>query len=313
MKSMSKNSTKLFSSTEKNWWKSSQENIVEIIIAISIVILVWLSIYILKVYTIYNSSENSNNPVVSKCDICINTNPSGAYVSLDDEIIGSTPFNRQIEKGKHIIGLFIPGYLGIKYYVNPDDTNINIDYDFLPNTGVTNGHEWVDLGLSVRWATCNIGAKDQYSFGNYYAWGQVDSNNNQFNEDTFTGQQGGYCLHPQYDAAAHNWGGGWRLPTASEFQELVDKCTWIWQEDGYYVQAVGNQIFLPAAGYRGFKSIMGTKRTGNYWTSSMYEGSLWGKSYCHFNFEKKEKELDWWHWDLVPISLQFAIRPVIDK
>lgn len=36
----------------------------------------------------------------------------------------------------------------------------------IPTTGMANGHEWVDLGLSVKWATCNIGAKDPTDKGN---------------------------------------------------------------------------------------------------------------------------------------------------
>ena len=40
-------------------------------------------------------------------------------------------------------------------------------------TGTINGHEWVDLGLSVKWATCNVGASSPSDYGNYYAWGET--------------------------------------------------------------------------------------------------------------------------------------------
>jgi hypothetical protein len=44
-----------------------------------------------------------------------------------------------------------------------------------PTIGRENGHEWVDLGLSVKWATCNVGAVSPASYGNYYAWGETST------------------------------------------------------------------------------------------------------------------------------------------
>ena len=41
--------------------------------------------------------------------------------------------------------------------------------------GSNNGHRWVDLGLSVKWATCNVGAINPQDNGNYYAWGETDT------------------------------------------------------------------------------------------------------------------------------------------
>lgn len=43
----------------------------------------------------------------------------------------------------------------------------------LAQTGKLNGHEYVDLGLSVKWATCNIGANAPEKGGTYYAWGET--------------------------------------------------------------------------------------------------------------------------------------------
>lgn len=37
------------------------------------------------------------------------------------------------------------------------------------------GHEYVDLGLSVMWATCNVGAEDAFGYGSYYQWGAVET------------------------------------------------------------------------------------------------------------------------------------------
>ena len=43
--------------------------------------------------------------------------------------------------------------------------------------GSENGHEWVDLGLSVKWATCNIGAKGPDDYGSRFAWGKFPQKN----------------------------------------------------------------------------------------------------------------------------------------
>lgn len=43
-----------------------------------------------------------------------------------------------------------------------------------PNCGTINGHEWVDMGLSVKWATCNIGASSPSESGDYFAWGETE-------------------------------------------------------------------------------------------------------------------------------------------
>lgn len=43
----------------------------------------------------------------------------------------------------------------------------------IPTTGRENGHEWVDLGLSVKWASCNVGAGSPEGYGDYNAWGET--------------------------------------------------------------------------------------------------------------------------------------------
>ena len=40
-------------------------------------------------------------------------------------------------------------------------------------SGTLNGHEYVNLGLSVKWATCNVGASRPEQCGTYYAWGET--------------------------------------------------------------------------------------------------------------------------------------------
>ena len=125
-------------------------------------------------------------------------------------------------------------------------------------TGKHNGYEWVDLGLSVKWATCNVGASSPGDYGNYYAWGEI-SPKYSYDYDNFAsigkswGDIGG---NSSRDAARANWGGNWRLPTKSELEELNNNCTWTLTSQnghkGYKVTSKknGQSIFLPAAGYR---------------------------------------------------------------
>ena len=42
------------------------------------------------------------------------------------------------------------------------------------NGGSDNSHEAVDLGLSVKWATMNVGANAPEEYGDYFAWGETE-------------------------------------------------------------------------------------------------------------------------------------------
>ena len=117
-------------------------------------------------------------------------------------------------------------------------------------TGKVNGYDAIDLGLSVRWATCNVGASSPEDFGGLYAYG--DPTGVKFVED-----KSEYpfivITNTDLDMAKSNWGDGWRLPTKKEFKELIDKCRWLYVEDkgikGYkLIGSNGNEIFLPFAG-----------------------------------------------------------------
>ena len=145
----------------------------------------------------------------------------------------------------------------------------------LASTGTINGHDWVDLGLSVKWATCNVGATSPEGYGNYYAWGNTTPATNDVytigNSSTYGKQVSDISGNAQYDAARYNWGGTWRMPTASEYTELYS-CTWQWTTqngvNGYkIIGSNGNHIFMPAAGYRYSFNANYVGSEGWYWTS----------------------------------------------
>ena len=157
---------------------------------------------------------------------------------------------------------------------------------------VVNDHEYVVLGLSVRWATCNIGAEYPGQTGNYYAWGEVNTKN-WYSWATYKWSEGSeqtltkYCTNENYgivdnkitldvsdDVARMEWGGRWRMPTQKEFKELLDNCSFKWTTFntiyGYEVTSNinGNKIFLPLTGYMLESQVM-TIPYGYYWCSTL--------------------------------------------
>ena len=131
------------------------------------------------------------------------------------------------------------------------------------------GHEFVDLGLSVKWATCNVGATTPIDSGGLYAWGETDVKNEyeEANSKTFGKSMADIAGNPIYDVARAKWGGSWRLPTKEEVNELFDNCTWTWTTlngvDGQKLTSKinGNSIFFPATGGN-------SRGTGLYWSST---------------------------------------------
>lgn len=149
-----------------------------------------------------------------------------------------------------------------------------------------NGHEYVDLGLSVKWATCNVGASTPSDYGDYFAWGETKPKNEYTagNSVTLGRRVGDIGGSPYYDAARANWGGCWRLPTKDELIELKEKCTWRWTtqdgHNGYKVTGPsGKFIFFPAAGWRYGASLSYVGEGGLYWSSAPGEGGT-QDAYC---------------------------------
>ena len=147
--------------------------------------------------------------------------------------------------------------------------------------------ECVDLGLSVKWADCNVGATTPEGYGDYFAWGETKSKSYYdwdtykygYNLRKYNNVDGRTELLMEDDAAHVNWGGKWRMPTLDEQQELVNNCTWTWTKingiNGCKVTSRinGNSIFLPAAGDRHGPSVGNVGSYGYYWSSSLYESN----------------------------------------
>ena len=155
---------------------------------------------------------------------------------------------------------------------------------------VSDGHAYVDLGLSVKWATCNVGASNPSDYGNYYAWGEISTKAIYAEENGETyGMDISDIQGSTRDVAHQAWGGTWRLPSVSEIQELIDKCTWTWGAidnlDGYLVTGPnGNSVFFPVAGMH--EDTFGDSGScGNYWSSTPSESSFFGAYSLFFDVD----------------------------
>ena len=167
-----------------------------------------------------------------------------------------------------------------------------------PCAFISNGHQYVDLGLpsGTLWATCNIGASVPEEIGDFYAWGETETKSDyswstykwcdgekcNASNTTLTKycDRGGYgmmdgkiSLEIEDDAAHVHWGGDWHIPTQAEFQELMDNCTMEWikiankQHAFKFTGANGNSILMPASGEWSNSNFYSNEFY--YWTSDL--------------------------------------------
>lgn len=180
-------------------------------------------------------------------------------------------------------------------------------------SGQVDGYSYVDLGLSIKWATYNVGASEPTENGDHFSWGEISpkedysidkykwsrNNGNDMTKymtdnifkDTLDNKT---QLDPEDDAATMNWSENWRMPTAHEFQELINGCDWKANYNFGGSGAIGlvgvskingNVIFFPAAETGNFVGYLNPDfHTGYYWTSSLGEDiNSYGK-FFYFSF-----------------------------
>lgn len=176
----------------------------------------------------------------------------------------------------------------------------------MPDTPtVEDTSESVDLGLSVKWARHNIGATEKTDSGNHYAWGSVQTSDiyNQDSYEWYDASTSEYKIPAtniagtKYDVATQTLGGKWRIPTEDEFNELINKCTWVATDDGFRIIGTnGNEIFLPFTGM-----CMGNEQVSS---DKMYYWS------CNYNTLPLHKE-DHWAYYLTNYTSSGEVNPVV--
>lgn len=129
----------------------------------------------------------------------------------------------------------------------------------------------VDLGLSVNWAECNVGAENPWDAGQYFLWGdpsgQKDAAEMPFDVNTM-----GDIVGSPKDMAKANMGGDWRMPTSDELKELEVNCTWEVESRnnvrGFKVTGKnGVSIFVPAIGAYD-RGVFRTDQGAGLWSGS---------------------------------------------
>lgn len=217
--------------------------------------------------TTYSVSLEASKPQDSPYgSLTVTSSLNGCNAYLDGMDLGEAPvFLSQVEPGTHKIAMSKSYYETTELSVTVvagENTEVNISLKLIP---------MVDLGLSVKWATCNIGATAPENSGDYYAWGETQTKYDFFlrnyvfaewdsrrrsssiggmQQDVFflnkycvdgkSGKDDGKTiLEKKDDVASLSLGKDWRMPTKDEWQELFDNCTWVWTSlngvNGYLV------------------------------------------------------------------------------
>lgn len=193
----------------------------------------------------------------------------------------------------------------------------------------------VDLGLSVNWADCNVGASSPEETGYEIPYGNT-SGSLYYDDKTPAN-----ISDTSYDIAKVKLGDGWRMPTEEEMRELIVNCNMTTDVvngvTGVRLTATnGNSIFLPACGSglnanwddveknRYYKTAepRTVGQEGGYWTGSEsiagrkqlesmrkmgYEVvERAGSSVLQFSIEKKERNIK----AVEPRRNCFPVRPV---
>ena len=194
--------------------------------------------------------------------------------------------------------------------------------------------EWVDLGLSVKWATFNVGACKPEDYGSYFAWGETEpkdeytlSNYKWYNTSSNSYSKYNYDssiglvdnklqLDPEDDAAFTNWGENWRMPSVEEYRELFNNCSCKRTTlNGVYGQLFTSKIegyndksiFLPAAGCREGIKLLLVGTNGFYWSSSLHENYP-NNACAFFDYSLGSMSVRWEGFPVRPVN--GAIVPV---
>ncbi|MBQ2321806.1 MAG: hypothetical protein II375_04505 [Bacteroidales bacterium] len=132
----------------------------------------------------------------------------------------------------------------------------------------------VDLGLSVLWSDHNVGATGPQDVGRFFGYGDITGTVTTCSYSDYVSQD---VVGSDRDPAFVFWGGGWRMPTASEINELVERCEWKWVVKngvpGYVVSGRNGSIFLPVTGQRSGKEWAYQQTRGYYWSGEISEAN----------------------------------------
>ena len=217
-------------------------------------------------------------------------------------------------------GMFTTKEIPKNHATNMMDMSIeDIVYNSFSQQKETPG-EPIDLGLSVLWASHNMGASYPEGYGDYYAWGELEKKDF-YDWSTYKHSDGtrktchklGKVISgTEYDVAHVKWGGKWRMPTQEEIRELCTRCDYVWiKVNGVqgvkFIARNGNTIFFPNSGYRKEKDLYDRGLYGCYWSGTAEIRNKAGNAFILALIERYKG------WNPKPRPDGCSIRPVMDK
>ena len=229
------------------------------------------------------------------------TTQASVLTELQKLVTKAAELQEEVKQGKSSAALAVAAILK-----QLEEIKAKIGGTPTPPTPPTEEAEYVDLGLSVKWAARNLGANSPEQPGDYYAWGETEPKE-RYNDDNYKYGKAGtmesgsiayfmtkYCveaalgldgftdgktqLEPTDDAATVRLGAPWRMPTEAEIKELVAGCTWSKEtiNDIPCLRATskanGKSIVICVSGFMS-GTINDTRGTMTMlWTSTLYSG-----------------------------------------
>lgn len=251
-------------------------------------------------YSIYDTNQSGDLTVSDVTEVVDNIKKEVAATSTQQYVTA--------DDLKTLISTFIEKLNNLELQINTIQDKLGIQPVSFENI-TANGQTYhvgtsgaIDLGLSVKWSACNLGATSPGEYGDYFAWGETEPYYTEGHAqdaicNSWKNGKSGYKWASYFDSAtgtnfvkyatnkelqldgendaAHKiLGHDWRMPTMDELNELRNKCIWTWAEyenqAGYIVVGTnGNAIFLPAAGYRTGAYLYETGKNGKLWSASL--------------------------------------------
>lgn len=180
----------------------------------------------------------------------------------------------------------------------------------IPIRGELDGHAYVDLGLSVLWATENICTSPSDLIGDFVSFGELKPKERYLPENyTFKDTMLSEISGTKYDYASHIWGGRWRTPTFPEYEELFRRCEKRWNEQKRALIVKGpsgDSITFYAQGYKYDNERKHPDDGGYFWSSTQniyYPEYAWRLGFIP----------TWNGVDDVGLYYGYQVRAVIDK
>ncbi len=200
------------------------------------------------------------------------------------------------------------------------------------NYSINDEEEMVDLGLSVKWSTHNVGATSPTDYGQYFCWGDTIGINRPSDYLQSVAYSGHYfefekrlqthIAKTKFDAAYQLQGKNWRMPTVAEYQELINRCASVEiSVDGVagflLTGPNGNTLFLPKAeGMEQTRDGMTLSRyfydDAIYWTEDLIEDSRGHKADVEVYYNNQLNIVDRYENQHYPLKA-LPIRAVYDE